>query len=61
MPDQAAMNGTSRSIIGPIDFRRAEAEEFLPGGLPSLRLRAMRFAPSVFRAGGDEQFGIKRK
>jgi len=30
MPDQAAMNG-SPSIIGPIDFRRAEAEEFLPG------------------------------
>ena len=32
MPDQAAMDGTSPSIIGPIDFRRAEAEEFLPGG-----------------------------
>jgi len=30
MPDQAAMNGTSRSIIGPIDFRRAES-----GGIPS--------------------------
>ena len=40
MPGQAAMNGTSQSIIGPIDFRRADAEEFLPGGF--LRLRSAR-------------------